>query len=241
MKNKKMESSGIKDLDEKLGNLLIGDNVIFEVESGTFPELFVKSFMQSALNEEKNVVYISFNSSPLTLFSKFNDMNVSKLTLLDCFTAGKGKNEEVFRDFYAFKDRDIEVIKMDIPHVPNYFHRIFDNITTKKGFQTRYIFDSITGMLELWKSEDRVKEFYTHTCPMLFDTKTIAYWLLDKHVHSQSFKAHLEHIGQVVIELNRRSNGLFLQIKKATERFKEGTYNEVNYKVSNSYIRFNKI
>ncbi len=75
---------------------------------------------------------------------------------------------------------------------------------------------------------------------MLFDTKTIAYWLLDTHVHSSSFKAHLEHIGQVVIELNRRSDGLFLQVKKATERYGEGIYGEHKYEISNSSIKFLK-
>lgn len=240
MKSMKKESSGIKDLDKKLGGLLIGDNVILEAESGTFPELFIKNFVQSAINKNNDVVYVAFNTSPLTLCSGFEKMNVERLTLLDCFTAGKGKNEKVFRDFYTSKDHKIEVIKVELPHMPNYFHRVFDTLTAKKGNYTRYVFDSVTGMLELWRTEERVKEFYTHTCPMLFDTKTIAYWLLDKYVHSSSFKAHLEHVGQVVIELNRRSGGLFLQVKKAVERYREGIYDEHQYEVSDKSIKFLK-
>ena len=240
MNDSKTESSGINDLDKKLGGLLIGDNVIIEAESGTYPELFIENFVRQAINEDKKVVYVAFNASPLTLCSRFEKMDIERLTLLDCFTAGKGKSEEVFQDFYAAKDHVIEVIKMELPHMPNYFHRTFDSITSKKGIHTRYVFDSVTGMLELWKTEGRVREFYTHTCPMLFDTKTIAYWLLDKDVHSSSFKAHLEHIGQVVIELNRRSNGLFLQVKKAVERYGSGIYDEQKYQVSDSSIRFLK-
>ena len=100
MNNTKIESSGIKDLDEKLGDLLIGDNVIIEAESGTFPELFLQNFVRCALDENKNVVYVAFNASPLTLCSRFDKMKTDRLTLLDCFTAGKGKNEDVFQDFY---------------------------------------------------------------------------------------------------------------------------------------------
>ena len=100
MNNTKKESSGIKDLDRKLGGLFIGDNVIIEAESGTFPELFIQNFVKCALNEDKNVVYVSFNASPLTLCSRFDKMDVQGLTLLDCFTAGKGKNEKMFQDFY---------------------------------------------------------------------------------------------------------------------------------------------
>ncbi len=240
MDNPQKESSGIKDLDKKLGGLLIGDNVILEAESGTFPELFAENFVRCAIDENHEVVYVAFNSSPLTLCNRFERMNIERMTLLDCFTAGKGKNENVFQDFYTSNDHKIEVIKVELPHIPNYFHRIFDNLSEQKGNFTRYVFDSVTGMLELWNTEERVKEFYTHTCPMLFDTETIAYWLLDKHVHSSSFKAHLEHIGQVVIELYRRSNGLFLYIKKATERYASGLYDEEKYQVSDSTIGFVK-
>lgn len=240
MENDIKESTGINDLDKKLGGLFIGDNVIIEAESGTFPELYINNFVQNALSKKIDVVYIAFNSSPLTVCSKFKNVNTEKLTLVDCFTLGKGKGEKVFQDFYEKKGFDIEVIKVDLPYVPNYFHKVFDNLTSEKGTYTRYVFDSITGMLELWKTEDRVKEFYTHTCPMLFDTRTIAYWLLETQVHSTSFKAHLEHIGQVVLELNRRSNGLFLSIKKAAERYGLGLYDEQKYHVSNLSIEFDQ-
>ena len=93
-------------------------------------------------------------------------------------------------------------------------------------------------MDELWKNETDVQNFYTHFCPMLFDMETIAYWVLEKRVHSTSFKATLEHVGQVAIELTREGNEMFLQIKGATKRYKNETYEKKRYEIYNSNIKF---
>ena len=126
---------------------------------------------------------------------------------------------------------------LHLPQKPYYFHRIFDQISKEKGKYSNYIVDSVTGMLELWKDENSIQDFYTHTCPLLFDMKTIAIWVLDKHVHSQSFKANLEHIGQVVIDLRRTDHKLYLQVKKAVERYNSGTYVEKEYKIEKGRIK----
>jgi KaiC/GvpD/RAD55 family RecA-like ATPase len=232
------ESSGIKELDNLLGGLFVGDNVLLETEVGTFSKLFIEKFIEEGLRKNREVVYISFNSSPLTLVKRFEKISTEKLTILDCFTEGKGHGERIFQKFYDKDVSSINVIKIELPQVADYFHRIFDQITGDKGNYTRYIFDSVTGMQELWGDESKIQEFYTHTCPMLFDLKTIAYWVLDKHVHSTTFKANLEHIGQVTIELSRVDDELFLQVKSATKRYNPKIYAKKKYEIQNSTIRF---
>lgn len=233
----KFESTGIKDLNKLMGGFLIGDNVILEVENGTFPEIFLESFMKESLNKNHDVIYIFFNNSPLTISKRFEHINTKKLTLVDCFTEGKGKGKPLFKEYYDNK-LNINTIKVDLPHIPFHFYKLFDEISTKKGKYTRYIFDSLTGMEELWKSEKDVQNFYTHFCPMLFDMETIAYWVLEKRVHSTAFKATLEHVGQVTIELCRNGNELFLQVKGATKRYKKETYSKKKYEIIDSNVVF---
>jgi transcriptional regulator with XRE-family HTH domain len=55
-------------------------------------------------------------------------------------------------------------------------------------------------------------------CPRLYDLGTVAYWILEKEAHSQRFKANLRHITQVVFDLSRRKNSLFLRALKLEGR-----------------------
>src|SRR4030042_7096456 len=93
--------SGIKDLDNLLDSLYIGDNVVWEVEAGTAPELFILNFIRRSFSENRNVLYVSFNKSPHTIFQKIGEIpSKEKFILLDCFTSGKGKNDRAFTRFY---------------------------------------------------------------------------------------------------------------------------------------------
>jgi transcriptional regulator with XRE-family HTH domain len=82
----------------------------------------------------------------------------------------------------------------------------------------RFIFESITGMTELWGSEDRFLNFYSHSCPRLYDLNTIAYWILEKNAHSQKFRAQINQIAQVAIELTIKRGTTSLTILKAENR-----------------------
>ncbi len=99
-------SSGIGYLDHLLGFLKTGDNVIWEVEAGTYIEIFLQRFIKHNLKSGYKVVYISFNVSPSTLTKRLNHLpSLENLTILDCFTSGKGNNDPLFTQFYE-KDKE---------------------------------------------------------------------------------------------------------------------------------------
>ena len=54
-------SSGIGYLDHLLGFLKAGDNVIWEVEAGTYIEIFLQRFIELSLTAERWVVISSKN------------------------------------------------------------------------------------------------------------------------------------------------------------------------------------
>ncbi len=60
-------STGITYLDHLLGFLKIGDNVIWEVDAGTYVEIFFQRFIKYNLKNKFKVVYVSFNLSPATI------------------------------------------------------------------------------------------------------------------------------------------------------------------------------
>jgi KaiC/GvpD/RAD55 family RecA-like ATPase len=64
-------SSGIDYVDHLLGFLHPGDNIIWEVEAGTYIEVFLQWFVESSLKGGYKVVYVSFNVSPATLSKSF--------------------------------------------------------------------------------------------------------------------------------------------------------------------------
>ena len=215
-------SSGIPYLDHLLDSFKTGDNVIWEVDAGTYVEVFLQHFMEQSLRQGYQVVYVSFNVSPATLNQTFRSLpRQENLTLLDCFTSGKGNEDPVFTRFYRKPSplQKVKVVRAKDPRTPSSFRTILDRIAVEKGARTRYIFDSVTGMQDAWGEEEATYKFFTYSCPRLYDLQTVAYWVLEKDAHSPSFKANLRHVTQVVIDLSRREEGdLWLKVNKLKGR-----------------------
>jgi KaiC/GvpD/RAD55 family RecA-like ATPase len=66
--------SGITDLDNLIDALYVGDNVVWEIEAGTSPELFVSHFIGQSFSENRDVIYVSFNKSPHTILQLIGDI-----------------------------------------------------------------------------------------------------------------------------------------------------------------------
>jgi transcriptional regulator with XRE-family HTH domain/KaiC/GvpD/RAD55 family RecA-like ATPase len=210
-------SSGIAYLDHLLGFFKTGDNVIWEVEAGTYVEIFLQRFIESSLKRGYQVVYVSFNVSPSTLAGNLKRLSgLENLTLVDCFTSGKGNDDPLFVQFYEKEKEKFagKVIRVESPRDLSQFRAALDRIEIEKGAGVKYVFDSLTGMQDLWGDETATNKFFTYSCPRLYELQTVAYWILEKDAHTASFKANLRHITQVVIELGREDGELFLKVTK---------------------------
>jgi KaiC/GvpD/RAD55 family RecA-like ATPase/mannose-6-phosphate isomerase-like protein (cupin superfamily) len=210
-------SSGISDFDKLIDSLYTGDNVVWEVEAGTSYEIFVHNFARQSLADDQNVIYVSFNKSPQSILLQLHDIPYREnFVLLDCFTSGKGKNDKAFMKFYE-QNPDKRVIKVekpfDISHFTDYLNSIEDRFPASK-----YVFDSLTGMQDLWGDESSTYKFFTYMCPRLYDLGTVAYWILEKEAHSDTFKANLRHITQVVLDLYKRKDKLYIKALKLDGR-----------------------
>jgi len=237
-------SSGIGYLDHLLGFLKTGDNVIWEVEAGTYIEIFLQRFIEHNLKNGYKVVYVSFNVSPSTLTKRLSYLpNLENLTILDCFTSGKGNNDPLFTQFYE-KDKEGfkgSVVKVENPKDLSQFRVAMDRVEIEKGAGVRYIFDSLTGMQDIWGDENVTYKFFTYSCPRLYDLQTVAYWVLEKEAHTPSFKANLRHVTQVAIELEKQNGELFFKVIKLEGRFSRSAFLPKHYEVWDQEVIFPSI
>jgi len=228
-------------LDRLLGGLSIGDNVVWETDAGAYVDLFVESFERHSLSTGHSLIYVSFNRSPMTIAEKLSALPDQKnITLLDCFTAGKGDNDPTFTRFYDSGNmrREMNVIKIDNPSDVSQFVKILNKVEEEKGAGARYVFDSVTGMQDLWGDETKTYKFFTYSCPRLYDLDTVAYWILERAAHTPSFRANLEHVTQVALEISHTNDQLFLRLIKAENRHSTNMLKAQEFEVWHNNIVF---
>lgn len=235
-------STGIKSLDKLLGGgLFLGENVLWEIESGTFAKEFLYAFIRQGISEENQVIYLDFIYPPQALMIQLASLTKTlpigwekKLLVLDCFSEAAGQGELIFSDFYDHAPKWIR--KVPSSKDPERFHHFFGRI--EREFvtpSTRLVFSSLSLMEHNW-GRDAVKAFFGHVCPALYAYQTLAYWTIAKNAHPKEFSAMIEHMTQVVIELTKRDDKNFLTVKKAGGRYDSSTYQKREYVVKDFQI-----
>jgi len=218
---KRRVSSGLPELDRLLGDLYIGDNVLWYEDAGSFSAVFCLHFIRESLARKKPLIYVTFDRSPKNVVSFLGSLAESQnLTILDCFTNGKGDRSEVFNKFYE-KDGALwpyQVIKVNDPTNPVFVGEAIYGLHSNLSGDVHFILDSLTGMQALWGGEEQILQFYAKTCPRLYELETIAYWLIEKGAHSNRLKANINKIAQVAIDLSVRRGKSTLKILKAEKR-----------------------
>lgn len=229
-------SSGISSLDRLIDSLYAGDNVVWEVDSGTSYEIFVQNFIKQSFNDSQKIIYVSFNKSPQSTLNTMNNMlDPENFILIDCFTSGKGKNDKTFARFYE-NPSEVNIVKIDNPKSIEQVTTTLNSIEDSLPPGARYVFDTLTGMQDLWGDENDTYRFFTYMCPRLYDLDTVAYWILEKDAHSQKFKANLRHITQVVFELYKRREELYIKAHKLEGRKNRMAFKPHSYEISDGNI-----
>ena len=214
-------SSGVSQLDRLLGGLFIGDNVVWYDDAGSLASLFTHNFIQKSKEQNRPIIYVSFDHPPQKILDRLGPLAKNQfLTILDCFTNGKGDGSEVFSKFYRKRGAKghSQIIKVNEPGKPDQvMESIYSLHKTMQG-DVRFIFESLTGMQDLWEGEEHILKFYSHSCPRLYTLDTIAYWIIEKRAHSSRLKANINQIAQVAIDLSIKRGKSTLTILKADRR-----------------------
>jgi transcriptional regulator with XRE-family HTH domain/KaiC/GvpD/RAD55 family RecA-like ATPase len=214
-------ASGVSQLDRLLDGLYIGDNVVWHDDAGSLAAPFCLSFIQASQTQKKPIIYVSFDRSPRNLLEKLGRLADNPLlTILDCFTYGKGAGSRIFLDFYSGRNSDSKcrILPVKDPRSIQSVSDSFYGIHEKLEGDVRFVFESITGMQELWNGEEHIINFYSHSCPRLYELNTIAYWIIEKKAHTQRLRAQINQIAQVAIDLSVKRGKTALTIIKAEKR-----------------------
>ncbi len=215
-------TTGVESLDMLLGGLRPGDNLVWEGDSGAPVDTFVNAFLGTTGETNRNLLFVSLNRSPQAILRKYGKyVCLDRFLLLDCFTSGKGKDDKIFSDFYGGAQSRYAGLKaVHVPQAsdPDKVREAIENLQSQVGHETDYLFDSITGMLELWNDERKVLNFFAYMCPRLYDLNTIAYWILEREAHSDQFLANLRHITQVVLQVSVSNGRPTLVLRKVEGR-----------------------
>ncbi|MBN1532465.1 MAG: helix-turn-helix domain-containing protein [Spirochaetes bacterium] len=232
-------STGIRYLDQVTGGLRLGDNVVWEITSGVPVEYFIKGFFDGNEQFRSAVIIISFNVSPYTVLKRYAFLLPRfRVTLIDAFTRGKGNGDPVFLDFYQ-EPQGVNAVLLENPRDRGQFMEVLNVVESENRDGSFYIFDSLTGMNELWKDEGGVLDFFNFTCPKLYDLNTLAYWMLERDAHSREFLAGLIHTTQVVFSLSpARADHYKLSIRKLQGRPSSGDPGPHLFTLSDGAIAF---
>lgn len=234
-------ASGVSELDRLLGGLHIGDNVVWLDDAGSLASVFCGNFIMASQSQERPLIYVSFDRSPKNLLDKLGPLaDYPALTILDCFTHGKGMGSEVFLKFYDDPQakRAATIVPLAEPGDPEKVGEALFGLQGRLSGDVRFVMESITGMQELWGGEEAMINFYSRACPRLYELNTIAYWIMEKAAHSERLKAQITHIAQVVIELSIRRGTTSLMVVKAEQRSPENPHHQFNYWTRGASVTF---
>jgi transcriptional regulator with XRE-family HTH domain/KaiC/GvpD/RAD55 family RecA-like ATPase len=235
--------SGLAQFDQLLGGLFIGDNVVWLDDAGSLASVFCLNFLAASQGRERPLIYVSFDRSPTNLLEKLGPLASSPhLFILDCFTWGKGAGSDIFTRFYDLpaEMRPCRVIPVPQPQDVAKFSEAFYSLHATLSGDVRFVFESLTGMQELWGSEEQLIHFYSHACPRLYELKTIAYWVMEKQAHSARLRAQIGQIAQVVIDLAVKRGTTSLTIIKAEKRPSETHHQPHTYFVRDLEVVFER-
>jgi transcriptional regulator with XRE-family HTH domain/KaiC/GvpD/RAD55 family RecA-like ATPase len=241
MEEKIRISSGVDQLDPLLEGLYIGDNVVWHDDAGSLASVFCLKFIQISQVQQKPVIYVTFDRSPRNLLEKLGPLSENpRLTILDCFTFGKGAGSPVFLKFYeqTEAEKTCSIIRVEDPRqMDRVVESLYDLHAPMKG-DVRLVFESLTGMADLWGGEEQALQFYSHSCPRLYELNTVAYWVMEKKAHTPRFRAQINQIAQVAIDLSIKRGTTSLTILKAEKRDLENLHKPHPYWVKDKAVSF---
>ena len=235
-------ASGVDQLDVILEGLFIGDNVVWFDDAGSLASVFCLNFIQISQILKKPLIYVTFDRSPKNLLEKLGPLAKNPaLFILDCFTFGKGAGSSIFLKFYEQKESQdpFKLVQLKNPRdMSQVTEALYALHGTQKG-DVRFVFESLTGMQELWGGEEQALNFYSHSCPRLYELNTIAYWVMEKKAHSPRFRAQISQIAQVAIDLAIKRGTTSLTVLKAEKRKLDNLHQPHKYWVEDLNITFN--
>jgi transcriptional regulator with XRE-family HTH domain len=187
--------TGISGLDDLIDGLRAGDNVVWSAKRELWTSV-IRPFVNRI--EGSSLCYVTVDAAPEDVLSRFRtELRPERYVVVDLYTGGLGR-KNVKGKAYDLPGVDVRPAadSRDFASVQVLMKEIEDEL----GPGTGYVFESLTGMQQLWDADSALSFFLRH-CPRLYDLRTVAYWLLDPLAHDQGFLRRVRDVTQVVLDV----------------------------------------
>jgi pyruvate, water dikinase len=104
-----------------------------------------------------------------------------------------------------------------------FISEIFD-VIERHGRGACYVFDSLSDLAVDWYSDRMLANFFMLTCPYLYAYDTVTYFALLRNHHTALATGAIHDTAQVVVDVYRHKQSLYLQPRKVFERFSATMY-----------------
>jgi len=98
------------------------------------------------------------------------------------------------------------------------------DVIERAGPGAFYIFDCLSDLAADWFSDRMLGNFFMIACPYLYELGTIAYFALQKNLHSLHATHSIFNTAQVILEVYRKENRLFIHPMKVWQRYSPTMY-----------------
>lgn len=92
------------------------------------------------------------------------------------------------------------------------------DVIERSGVGAFYVFDCLSELAAEWFSDRMLGNFFMIVCPYLYELETIAYFALQKNLHSFHATRPIFDTAQVIIEVFRKEDSLFIHPVKVWQR-----------------------
>lgn len=113
----------------------------------------------------------------------------------------------------------IKIYKIDAGKGFESFAMAVHQLIENEGKRAFYVFDCLTDLLEYWKSDLMIANFFKVTCPYLFKLETVAYFAVIRNVHTNSTIAGIRETTQLLLDLYRVNAKYYFHPLKVWQRY----------------------
>lgn len=206
--------SGIEQLDKTLDNIRLGDNVVWQVTDLKEFTYFVNPFIQQALKDKRNLIYINFGQhDPLIPITEEDTKELET----------QMNNPD--KEFAMIEHNGIKIYKVDPMKQFESFTLEVHNIITREGFDAFYVFDCLSDLQSIWSTDLMMGNFFRVTCPYLFILDTIAYFPIIRGKHSFDAIAKIRETTQLFLDVyTENEDEIYLHPLKVWNRYSQSMF-----------------
>ena len=112
----------------------------------------------------------------------------------------------------------LTIIEIDPTPGFDYFTREVYRVIDEGGRGVRYVFDSLSALVDEWATDELLANFYQVTCPHILELDDVAYFALRRGQHGHSTVARIRNTTQVLLDVYQISGNTYIHPLKVWGR-----------------------